>query len=424
MKFIPLIFLAILANTCNSTRFPEKMPDDFKIEYHLDGGMINTSRTITLQKGKCSDHGRDEGVPYEYEWENKDIPALEVLYNDLKMLNAFTLKSKNAGHVDDRGGESIQFTMNGKDYEVSDSQSNFITKKDAPAFNKAIELILAYTSSHRVMKAYSSDDFPEKMPDDFTIEYQYAGGEDGRTLFLTKVNCSDQGVFNKTGFEYSWKNTSLPEFENLYTELRKLNAFGLQTEEYANEGDKVEESIQYTINGKTYAVSNRGNRFITKQDLPAFNESVKLIADYALVHSRTSTNSTSAFPEKMPADFKIEYEWAAGMTGDNQTIVLQLGDCRDEGNKINEDAHSFRWVNKDKPGFENLYNELNKLNAFIIKYTEKEKVYDRGGESLRFTIDGKVYMVSNSGKCFIDQADQAAFKKAVGLVLTYANKNH
>ncbi len=284
MKFMFVLLLL----SCNSSykSIPAAMPADFKIEYHYDGGMMNTSRTIIIQSGACSDKGTDEGTPYEYEWNNEDLPGLENLYTELKKLKAFTLKSKNEGEVYDRGGESMRFTINKKDYNVSDSQSNFIIKSDAEEFNKAIELILAYTKAHRIKKTYSMKDFPEKMPDDFTIEYVYNAGDGDRTVYLTKTNCIDQGLLDQKAFNYAWKNTTMPEFETLYSELRKLNAFGLQSEEFANEGDKIDERIKYSVNGKYYAVSNWGNHFITQQDKPSFTESVQLILSYSLKNSR------------------------------------------------------------------------------------------------------------------------------------------
>ena len=56
MKFISLSLFIILTNTCGSNKnFPATMPADFKIEYHLDGGMVNTHNNIILQKiGRAS----------------------------------------------------------------------------------------------------------------------------------------------------------------------------------------------------------------------------------------------------------------------------------------------------------------------------------------------------------------------------------
>src|SRR5690349_6078322 len=148
-KFSLVAFLCLLLS-CAGQKFPEKMPDDFKIEYHLDGGKVNVNRTIVLQKGECYDKGRnDKGEDFEYEVDIDKPEDLEKLYIDLKRLNAFALKSNNQGEVMDRGGESIKYTVNGKTYEVSNSQNMFIDKKDLEAFNASLNAILSFADMHR-----------------------------------------------------------------------------------------------------------------------------------------------------------------------------------------------------------------------------------------------------------------------------------
>src|SRR5688572_4320660 len=92
LLFIGSLFVLI---GCSTQKFPETMPKDFKVEYHLDGGMVNINRTIVLQNGECTDKGRPEdGEDYNYKVSIGKTEDLEKLYADLKKINAFSLKSK------------------------------------------------------------------------------------------------------------------------------------------------------------------------------------------------------------------------------------------------------------------------------------------------------------------------------------------
>lgn len=332
MKLFYLFLLIPFTTACGSNkRFPEKMPADFKIEYHLDGGMINMNRTIILQNGVCSDKGRaDDGPDYEHTFTITDITELEGLYADLKKLNAFSIKYKSKGEVMDRGGESIRFTINGKDYNVDNSQSNFISKEDGPAFSKAIGLIIAFAEKHRepaITKGSGYSD-PEKLDENKDI---------------------DSAIVNKP-----------------------------------------------TVEGGL----NQDN----------------IVSDEALLLEKNT-----GIPPKMPNDFKLTYEMSAGISGGYRKILLQYGSSTDEGKNAGEAKFSKTWINKDLKDFEGLYNDLYKINAFLLKYTTKGTVADRGGEMVKFTINKKEFVVSDKDSDYIKSSDKAAFKKTIGLILAYVD---
>lgn len=304
-SFISIIFISIILGGCGSKNFPTTVPDDFKIEYHSDGGMVNEHHNIILQLGECKDEGRKDDSIFSETFVITEKADMESLYVALKNINAFTLKYRTEKEVYDRGGESVRYTINGKTYEVKNSGLDFISKKDAGAFGKSIFLILDFT-----------DSFKEK--------------------YIS------------------------PELKVDTVKAEPIDSTIISVEE--NQVD-------------------------------------------------------------IPSDFTIQYDYEAGMTGDHQTIILKLGPCSDEGNKIGEEHHSRKWNNTDKNGFSVLYQDLKKLNAFQLKYTEKGQVYDRGGENLTFTMNNKKYKVFNSGNCFINPKDADTFKKVVKLILDYASKS-
>jgi hypothetical protein len=332
MKKISFVTCLLLLASCSmSQKFPDKMPSDFKIEYHLDGGMANMNRTIILQNGECSDKGReDDGPDYDYKISISNPQELETLYTDLKKLKVFTIKAENKGDVVDRGGESIRFTIGGKIYDVNNSQSNFISKEDAPAFNNAVKLILTFAESHR-----------------------------------------------------------LPEI------------IKTEKDEETNTGNNAVDSTS-VVKDQAPTGGNIGNLGQTEQP--------------------TDDKIHGNFPPKMPNDFRIEYNMSAGISGGYRKVTLQYGSSTDEGKKAGESKYSNSFMNMNLKDYEALYNELYKLKAFELEYTTNNKVADRGGEMLTFTINGKSYKVSDKDTDYIKASDKAAFKKSITLVLEYVDK--
>jgi hypothetical protein len=318
---LPLLLLA----SCSGQKFPETMPKDFKVEYHLDGGMANMNRTIVLQNGECTDKGRpDDGEDYNYKVKVDKAEDLEKLYADLKKINAFLLKSRNGGDVMDRGGEYVEYIINGKTYKVDDHQSMFIEKKDAEAFNQSLALIINFAEMHREpamvkgaeekkdtllapgeqgggnmpdnsmgsvgQESIASDEdmirnknIPTKMPEDFKIKYEMGGGISGsyrviNLQFGTSTDESKPAGGSKTN--KSWVNKSLKDFQVLYTELYKLNSFGLKYTTKGNIADRGGEKLIFTINGMDYIVSDKDNDFLSSTDKAAFKKSIALILDY------------------------------------------------------------------------------------------------------------------------------------------------
>lgn len=326
MKKLSFIVIIILLASCNSSqKFPEKMPSDFKIEYHLDGGMVNMNRTVVLQNGECVDKGRiEDGADFEFKIVISKPEELEALYADLKKLKVFEIRGKGNGEVMDRGGESLRFTINGKTYDVDNSQSNFISTEDGPAFDQSIALILKFADSHRIEQ-------PEK-----TSEEDLVGNE---------------------------------KVDSLST--------GKDTEPVVGSDDKLAGST---------------------------DENIKVV-----------------FPPKMPNDFTIEYNMSGGITGAYRKIVLQYGSSTDEGKKAGEAKYSSSFMNMNLKDFEALYIALYKLDAFSLEYTKNNKVADRGGEMLTYTINNKVYKVSDKDQDYIKSSDKNAFKKSITLVLEYVD---
>lgn len=130
----------------------------------------------------------------------------------------------------------------------------------------------------------------------------------------------------------------------------------------------------------------------------------------------------TGIPPKMPNDFNIKYEMSSGISGEYRTILIQFGSCTDEGKKPGEAKYVVNWINKNLKEYENLYNELYKINAFTLKYTSKGDMANRGGESIQFTINKTVYIVSDKDNNYIKAGEKPAFIKAITLILTYVDQ--
>ena len=332
---ITALFTVIALQSCNKKSFPDKVPADFKIEFHYDGGMVNENRNITLQMGECTDKGRYDEQDFQYKFTITDQKEIENLYQELKKLNAFSLKSKDAGQVDDRGGESVRYTINKKDYNVSDSQSKFISKEDASAFTSSIGLIVIFAELHRKAEMVKS-----------------GTTEELEGIIVEKTDSTETVILNKS---------SMPA----------------EISDNAVSKGSILEMDEYT-----------------------------------------------GIPPKMPNDFKIKYEMSGGISGEYRTILIQFGSCSDDGKKPGEAKYSLSWINKNLKDYENLYNELYKLNAFSLKYTAKSEVADRGGESIKYTVNKIDYIVSDKDNNYIKPGDKPTFKKAIVLILAFVDKSN
>ncbi len=147
LSFFLSICLIFLLSSCYSA--PKEMPDDFTISYQFSGGMSPTYKTITIKIGECKFKSRmnDDDQPLEYSFQLKR-DDLVPLYNDLRAINAFTLKSKKQ-KVYDRGGVSISYTINKKIFHVSNSGMSFVIGAHQKAFSKSEYLISTFVDKYR-----------------------------------------------------------------------------------------------------------------------------------------------------------------------------------------------------------------------------------------------------------------------------------
>lgn len=141
----------------------------------------------------------------------------------------------------------------------------------------------------------------------------------------------------------------------------------------------------------------------------------------AIVVSVQSSQITWAVPKSMPDDFSVNYSFIGGMSPTYKTIVLKVGESSCKFRMNFDDAATEYTFQLKKEELTWLYNELRMLRAFSLN-SKKVKVYDRGGESIRYTINSKNYNVSNSGMDFIIAAHSKAFAKSVLLITSMAAK--
>lgn len=167
MKIAPLFVLPVtfLLTACpnsegeganiedESSSYPDS-PESLIIELNEDGGMMPRGEDIYI----CSDsaywklwnHGNETFVRWTPAKED-----FESLYATLKENNFDKIKSDCEGEVFDRGGTSIDVTLEGKRTELNDAQNCFIKEKWHTNF-KAI---------NRAIRAYTGKEVRKKMLD-------------------------------------------------------------------------------------------------------------------------------------------------------------------------------------------------------------------------------------------------------------------
>ncbi len=328
-----------------------------------------------------------------------------------------------------------------------------------------IFLGIAGISATLVFQSCNQVSFPEKAPADFKIQYTLSDGnvEDDRTIIIQMGECSDKGRHKGENFLFTWNQTDLNELQNLYTELKKIHAFTLESKDVASSDNRRIENIRYVLNKKDYTVGEDKSKVVKLEYERNFHLSIELITKFSESHrmaieptaekdsnlaptdmgthvantpmivkkssdnmgesDESVTNQSTTIPAKMSKDFKIMYEMSGGISGTYRNLLIQFGSCTDEGKRSGEAKYSNTWINKDIKEYEELYNQLYKIDAFTLSYTTKETVNDRGGERIMFTINKTQYQVSDKDNDYIKPGDKNAFKKAVGFILAFADKN-
>ncbi len=143
---LSLIFL-LISTPCFG--IPKTMPKDFYIHYKSVGGMISNHLDVVIKVGESSAKSRKtvdaEVVKYTF---NVTREQLEPLYNALRSMNAFKLKSKHDEGLH-RGGEYIAYLIAGKEYLVSNEGSFYIVKSHMNHFDESVDLITAFADRYR-----------------------------------------------------------------------------------------------------------------------------------------------------------------------------------------------------------------------------------------------------------------------------------
>lgn len=126
-------------------------------------------------------------------------------------------------------------------------------------------------------------DAPEVMPADFTIEYHLDGGmvNRRRTIRINSAGGTDEGREDGREFAGQWKSGTNADPAVLYKALRRISAFSLKSQNRGMVHDRGGHRIEYRISGHTATVSDAQSEFIVPGDQAAFNESVRLILEFA-----------------------------------------------------------------------------------------------------------------------------------------------
>jgi hypothetical protein len=128
---------------------PKNIPDDFNIHYYSHIGYNSHFREIELKQGECTGVLEpSEGLVNTTFKFTISFDEISSLYNALRILKAFTIKSKPAKYAD-RGGERIEYTVSGKHYFVSNYGASFVVKSHYEHFIESVDLITALADRYK-----------------------------------------------------------------------------------------------------------------------------------------------------------------------------------------------------------------------------------------------------------------------------------
>ena len=106
---------------------------------------------------------------------------------------------------------------------------------------------------------FAGDHFPANMPDDFSITYEYYGGE-SNTYSSIQINATggsstSVNQLNEAALSQLTMNAeSLKKFKGLYKSLRKLHIFTWKQEDHLVITDAPSSYLTFVIAGKEYRV--------------------------------------------------------------------------------------------------------------------------------------------------------------------------
>ncbi|MGZ3899601.1 MAG: hypothetical protein ACXVNM_06195 [Bacteroidia bacterium] len=130
-KSLLFILLTLLIATCKPGKpvLPLNRPSDFKLDYHLDGGMSDYSVAILIHSDSCDYKKRQEGKVVDKSIK-LTLEDLNLIYDLLKKNEFDKMESlQDKAIVYDRGGESVTVKWDNKSITVSNAQNNFVKEK-------------------------------------------------------------------------------------------------------------------------------------------------------------------------------------------------------------------------------------------------------------------------------------------------------
>lgn len=107
---------------------PKEVPENLKISYSTDGGMLPKWERIFISKDSCYREISEHQVKNKYYF-NLTEKELENLYQTLRKNNFGSIKIREEKEVYDRGGTSLDISWKGGSVEKSNSGLSFVEKR-------------------------------------------------------------------------------------------------------------------------------------------------------------------------------------------------------------------------------------------------------------------------------------------------------
>jgi hypothetical protein len=140
------------------------------------------------------------------------------------------------------------------------------------------------------------------------------------------------------------------------------------------------------------------------------------------------TSFTFAQKVKMPADFRLEYKYDAGMFPLREDLKLFSGNGTYKAYENGKDFE-IKFTSKDKEEIQELHGKLSACSFFRLSLkaderylNPKEDIKDKGSKTIYIVASAKHYFLSEDDFSTMDKDQAAVAKKAFEIVQEFTKK--
>ena len=156
--FVFILPVSALLQSCGTQPLPEKRPEDMRITYIEDGGMLDKGKTIYISRDSSYVTSRENGAKNKIYMIFRNA-ELDSLYNTFRKNNFAEISVYEESEVYDRGGSSISMRWGEEKITKSNTGTSFVTEGSQAEYENIKEAITLLSES-----------FLKQLERDFVIE--------------------------------------------------------------------------------------------------------------------------------------------------------------------------------------------------------------------------------------------------------------